>query len=237
MLSVSRKKIVIVIFTILFFTATAIGGRILYQLLRQYEVSFAYGSSTGISSVLVFKGETLDSTEEIANDGEPVVTISESGESAHLTGGKYYYIAQGDNIRKQRTGFTVESSSDHASINVVYSYTEDHLSDLSKNATSEISLYMSNKYGELFTSDYSIVYCKLYGTGVWAGILLARNDSYINDTKDYYRAILHKDSTSGEWSIINEPRLYIEKSDYKDVPSEVISNINSQTFFTRAFKP
>lgn len=72
-------------------------------------------------------------------------------------------------------------------------------------------------------SNYTIGYEKVYGDGTWYAATLIPPDTANQDTQ---RIVLHE--ASGQWQVAAGPALVFYRGDYKDIPGDILKNIDAQ---------
>ena len=200
-----KKQYLIIFVALLLLLFVGLGTNYLLSLRK---VSFSIADTTDAISIY---------TSEDVKKGE----FSESG-NLLLQTGEYYIVPEGENISNDKINFTVEDRD--MTINIDPSYTDTFLSEELESELGAIESAIAAKYPAIY-SDYTLAQGVLYEQGQWFGGLLKPKVNDASEQKDPYRVVLQKKGTS--WEIIRRPEYILTSSRYKEVPVEVLREINA----------
>ena len=202
-----KKKIVItsIIIVILIIISTILG----YALsLREIDFKF----SINVSQIEVYKKQDYDKKIN-------PIKITES-KKIKIQIGDYVVIPTGTIITNNPINITVSKDEQ---ILIDPNYSLSYLSSIASKEKNNIYKLLLEKYPSLI-NDYDIKLENTYQKGEWFGGLLVNKNSTPNNKKDIYRFIAYKNNDT--WEIINYPDLILSKSEYQNVPIEILNSIN-----------
>ncbi len=154
-------------------------------------------------------------------DTEAYETKLNSSGQVSLADGIYYVTATGDTVSDEAVKITVDSS--HTTFTIKPYYSDNYLATLLTKEQTALQDRIREEYPQ--STQYAIDTGKLYQFGEWYATSLALPVSETNLTPDRYYVILHK--TDGVWQIAGKPSLYFTYTDHKDIPVDVIKDVNA----------
>ena len=102
-------------------------------------------------------------------------------------------------------------------------YSKAYLENILKSEKDNIlkvieNIYPNEKY------DYNISSSELFKKGEWFGAIINRRTNRFDST-DLYLIIMNK--TDGKWSMVHYPEIVVTKTNFPDVPIEVLNSVNN----------
>jgi len=210
-----RRRIIIIIGIVIAFVVIAL---IVYGLMTgaPQKVTVTFDNKNGAATVHLYHAKSADSNDI---EGTAVQTIT-SGVSFEVPKGYYLIEASGNNIDSTPTKLTVGDTPVTQAITV--SYSADYLSKLlDKNQAALTSLILA-KYPTI-PSTYTLQEGKILGQGDWYGTALVYKGTN-TDNRDTLHLIAHL--VNGQWSLVTEPNITLNKIDYPAIPEDVLKQTN-----------
>lgn len=189
-----------------------------YSFLRSQTILI---NSKNVEKVYIYKSSDFEN-----KNYKPIKTISKSNQSTRLTKGDYYVAWQGSNGYMDGNK-KVSLSNKKQSLEISPDVSEKKLDDMLNNQLSNINSVIKAKFPNI-ESLYIINRGYLYDNGEWYGTTLQYNgtDRYSADT---LKIILK--NNNGTWNVITEvPDLAFNKSDYGQIPTDVLDNVNQYLY-------
>lgn len=209
----NRSKIIIILLASLLLIG--LGGLFLYLTsFGQLDITYK-DSGTKITLDIYQSGKDF-------NDSKPIKTTDAPG-SIRIKKGDYIVKSrENEEYASQSKPVTVGSKPSQVSIDPDYS--SKKLDNLLKNELLSIKRSIFTAY-PVIESDYSFSKMSLLKKGDWFSTLLVSKKSTPNN--DTLRLVAQKQGNT--WVIITRPpAIVINAAQYKSIPSDVITNINSQ---------
>ena len=144
--------------------------------------------------------------------------------SLSLSKGDYYYIINSVNFDNTEHIFSIDNS--NIIITVDPNYSATYLAKLLSIEQDNILSVIKTAYPTIISS-YTITNTTLFKKGEWCGAII---EKVINsrDIADPYRVILKKENN--KWIMVHYPEIVVTKTNFPDVPVEVLTAVNNLTF-------
>ncbi len=210
-----KKNTLIIASIVILLIAAGIGLYLYSQTFHAVSIVF---KQDNISAKLYKSIGDTDSDD----DKGPELKILTKSESISLQDGEYFLVAEGETIATTPIGFTVQGKD--TTVEVDPSYSQSYLKRQLEGQVATIHALIKQKYPTII-ADYTIQEGQLYQKGDWYGTVLTKNISDQRDVADFYRVVLHKNSTT--WEVIDSPVLVLTSSEFKNVPIDVLKSINT----------
>jgi len=215
----SKKTTIIVIITGIIAVALIVGGFGLKYLASFHTVTIKVERDD--LTVDVYQAQPgVD--EHDASSGIKQGTVKGSGEFS-LQQGDYYILPQGKKYDPTETPFTVKDKDLTVKVNPGYS--DEYLAAQLTKELPAINSVITTKY-PMATSNFKLNSGKLYNDGSWYGTTLVQYAG-AGENGDVYRTVLHK--VNGAWQFAATPELVISAPLHKDIPQNILSDLNSQS--------
>jgi hypothetical protein len=214
------KKLVILLIAVTLVAAATIAGLMYYNSFHKVTVTLG----DDVSAALIYKINPEEGHNHEVH-GDELQKLSASGELS-LQNGSYFIIPEGEKVAKDEISFTVKDAD--MPVSVAPGYSRGYLDELLKTEKTAIEAAITSAYPAQMQTR-TVEKGTLYKKGEWYGALLASNDPNLDlrSQTDYYRIILQK--TDGAWKIINVPQLVLTTAEFKDVPQEILRDVNNMT--------
>lgn len=201
------KKVIIIAVALIFTIVALIGISSLIQSASQKDVTFTL--TEGNYSVDIF----------LQGEENRINVVSES-RTIGLEDGVYEYSVSGEEYNPERVAFTV--GEDGADVTVDPNFSEARLNEVYSDEQASITSAL-----EPYIRDQTRVsFANVYKKGDWAAAII----EYQIDPRelpDSYRVVLKKDG--GTWSVVIPPTIAIQKSEYPEVPENIIYSLYDAT--------
>lgn len=166
-------------------------------------------------------GLTIEVYKKIKETDKKIGSITSSDLTMTLQSGEYYYSAKSGKVDSTNNNFTVEDS--NKTIDIDPDYSKVYLENILKSEKSNIlkvieNIYPNEKY------NYNISSSELFKKGEWFGAIISRRTNRFDST-DLYLIIMNK--TDGKWAMVHYPEIVATKTNFPDVPIEVLNSVNS----------
>lgn len=216
----NRRTITLLIVTGIIAIGLIVGG-----LLLQY-----YGSFHKVTITVKKADLTVDvyqpapgTSPEDGTPSDTKVGTAKGTQVLTLRAGEYYVKPQGDKYSDTAVPFTVKDKD--ISVTVDPGFSSTYLSSLLQQELSTIKSVLLAKY-PFISTGYKLNDGKLYEDGTWYGTTLVQNAEAGNNG-DVYRTVMHK--VNGTWQFAATPSLIISIPEHKDIPKDIITDLNSQS--------
>ena len=210
----NKKYIILIVFTFILLLAAGFG---LNYYLTHKKVTINI-KKPGITAEVYKSNPTSD---ELDN-GQKVASLTTSGDVL-LDAGKYYITPKGKNYDDAPIIFIVKDSDTSVSVDPTYS--NAYLQEQIKKESDAIKMVITKAYPAA-TSNFIINTGKLYQDGSWYGTTMVEKVGEKNNG-DVYRLVLRKQEDS--WRIVAIPKLVLTSAENKDIPIEILSDLNRAT--------
>lgn len=210
------KYRLVVIFSLVIFLIAGVAVAVVSQILNSQDLVVNYKN---IDKINVYTTTNYDR----GKLQQKAAVIKESGHKTRLPKGSYtlVYSASADysgGIRKVTLGEAVTT------INIEPYYSQTKLDFSIDKELPAIKKVLLNKY-PLISKLYIIQRGMLYHYGEWYGTTLQyKGDDYT--ASDTLKLVMHKEKN--QWIIkTNPPNIYLPSSVYKNIPSDILDDINN----------
>ncbi len=172
-----------------------------------------------------FSIDTPDATITVRDTADTVVTYSSDQRfQATLEPGTYYYWTTGFETETVYDKFTVVDKD--ISITIHPGFTRERLDQLLPGEERAIKTAIEQQFPMAIRS-YPVQVVWLFERGETAGVVMGSEDG----SGDVYRAVLKKKGNA--WAPVRTPELVLYREDYKDVPLNVLTTINTEPLVYR----
>lgn len=179
-----------------------------------------YFSSIHKVSISLADGSSVNLFQIVDGNYKKVKTLSKS---TAISLGKGNYCARPVDDKYSDKPECVIVDNKDAVLNISPDYSTDYLSTLLETEFVNIHAIIIAKYSPLI-DNYSLAKGQLFKKGDWYGTTLSEvtGPSRLGDN---YRIILKK--INGIWTVAAKPQLVFSRYDYKDIPIEILSAVNT----------
>lgn len=181
-------------------------------------------AATTFRPITFASDEDVDSLSVIADDGTAIREIT-MNTLEWFTPGEYHLRPNGAKIDQSTITITVERGFGGQTIAVEPGYSQSYLASLEPGVTSIISTELFSRYSDVMQS-YDITGGTLHGEGEWYTALLYNKETTDNSSYDVYRVVAKK-GDGDAWEIIHRPVLIATKSNFPDVPKDILNAVNT----------
>lgn len=192
---------------------------------KKIEIKYASDVKDVSTKLYAIEVEDDDYNPEYSVKPDNLVFETKGSTEAELKKRSYIKVVEGEGYVKTLEKIVVDENLD--SIFIDPSYTDEKLNSLLDSEYNEIAKTINDN---VITPPDSIKIDrgKLYGNGEWYGTTIIENQTAEQQRLNYsdvYRAVLNK--RAGKWFFVGEkPELILSKEKYKDVPIEILIDIN-----------
>lgn len=213
----TRRNIIVIALTLILIIGGVVGWY--FWTHREIKRAITITFSENVRSVTV--GGTIQVCEnDTCSDQWYETQLNKSGQ-IQLADGTYYVTPVGDIVSDEAIPITVDDSHTEFTINPYYS--DKHLAKLLTSEVASIKKRIQEAYP--ITDGYIIDTGRLYQSGEWYATSLSLPVTEADLMPDSYYIILHK--TNDTWQIVGKPSLYFKYADHKDIPVDIIKDVNA----------
>lgn len=172
-----------------------------------------------------FEFTEADMSADIYNqnrDDERIASVSNSRSSIKLRQGDYFFRITTSKFNDEQQDFSIEKSDQTISIDADYS--KEHLDKELEGQLELIHKTIKSRHPDAI-GQYDIKRGELLLKGEWYGTVLLPKDLDSRDIADPYRVLLRK--TDDEWSVVRYPEYILTKSNYPDIPLDILNKVNN----------
>ncbi|HEX6416323.1 MAG TPA: hypothetical protein VFZ62_02245 [Candidatus Saccharimonadales bacterium] len=211
------KKLVILSIAIILLAAATFAGLAYYNSFHKVTVTL----SSDVKAALIYKINPEEGHNHEVH-GDELQKLTASGELS-LQNGSYFIIPEGEKVAKDEIAFTVKD--EDTSVSVTPGYSKEYLASVLKTEQPAIN----EAIGEAFPAQmqsHTVEKGTIFKKGEWFGALLVSNNPNLDlrSQTDFYRIILNK--VDGSWKIVGTPQLVLTTSEFKDVPDDILREVN-----------
>lgn len=212
-----RKTIII---PLIILTLATVGGVTYASYLGSLQKVTINFDTTGKPTLNLYSQSSKEKDSQVQR-GRLIHTFT-SPETISVQKGDYVIETTGENFSNNPTVITVGDAPLEKTIPI--KYTDEYLAELLVKEKAAITQAIIAQFKNVQTL-YSIQPGKLFGKGEWFGTALVYKGPN-TDSRDTLHLVMRKNN-NGTWATIGTPHISLSAVDHPDVPSYILSEVNS----------
>jgi len=196
-----------------------IGAGFAYKYFSSFHKVTLTVQQSGLSADIYQRNPNSDES-----DSDTKVGTVKGTQILSLQPAKYYAVPTDAKYDNSQISFTVADKDMSVSVNPGFS--SNYLASVLATELPNITTVINAKYAAIL-SGYTINSGKLYLDGTWYGTTITQKSPGPGQLGDVYRTVLHK--VNGTWQFAATPALILTAPDHKDIPNDILVDLNKQS--------